>query len=73
MSQANTLLRVSTTPVLPQKRTRAAILERGREALLEAQEQSVFNGTSDMTLDEINGIIAECRQEGKRAYAQGGN
>ena len=32
------------------------------EAIRAIQEQSVINGTSDMTLDEINGIIAECRQ-----------
>ena len=30
-----------------------------KEALLEAQEQSKKNGTSDMTLDEINTIINE--------------
>jgi len=43
--------------------TRESILARGREALREAQEQAVANGTSDMTLEEINGIIAECRRE----------
>ena len=32
------------------------------EAIRAIQEQSVINGTSDMTLDEINGIITECRQ-----------
>ena len=43
-------------------RIRAAVLARGREALLEAQEQAVVNGTSEMTLEEINSIISECRQ-----------
>ena len=33
------------------------------EALKVAQEQSVINGTSEMTLEEINEIIAECRRE----------
>ena len=46
-----------------QKKSREAILERGREALREAQEQAKVNGTSDMTLDEINEIIAEVRQD----------
>lgn len=36
------------------------------EALRAAQEQSVINGTSEMTLDEINDIISECRQEAGR-------
>ena len=38
------------------------ILARGREALREAQEQAVINGTSEMTLEEINEIIKEVRQ-----------
>jgi len=33
------------------------------EAFKAAQEQSVINGASEMTLDEINDIIAECRRE----------
>ena len=33
------------------------------EAFRAAQEQSVINGTDKMTLDEINNIIAECRQK----------
>ena len=32
------------------------------EAIKAIQEQSVLNGTSEITLDEINEIIAECRQ-----------
>jgi len=34
-----------------------------REALREAQEQSAINKTANMTLDEINDIITNCRQE----------
>jgi DNA-damage-inducible protein J len=34
-----------------------------KEALKEAQDQAIINGTSNMTLDEINDIISECRRE----------
>jgi len=34
-----------------------------REALREAQEQSKTNGTSELTMDEINDIIAIVRNE----------
>jgi DNA-damage-inducible protein J len=34
-----------------------------KDALREAQEQAKVNGTSEMTLDEINEIIAEVRRE----------
>jgi len=37
-----------------------------KEALCEAQEQAMANGTSDMTLDEINAIISEVREEKRR-------
>ena len=33
------------------------------ETIRAIQEQSVINGTDNMTLDEINDIIKECRQE----------
>ncbi|MDR2547351.1 MAG: type II toxin-antitoxin system RelB/DinJ family antitoxin [Lachnospiraceae bacterium] len=33
------------------------------DALREAQDQAIINGTCDMTLDEINGIIAEVRRD----------
>jgi len=33
------------------------------EAIRSIQEQSVLNGTSTMTLDEINSIIADVRQQ----------
>jgi len=45
------------------KRTREEILARGKEAMREAREQAIINGTSEMTLDEINEIISECRKE----------
>ena len=48
------------------KPSKEAILARGLEALKEAQAQSLQNGTYDMSLDEINGLIAECRQEYRR-------
>ena len=35
-----------------------------REALREAQEQAIINGTSEMTMDEINNIISEVRRGG---------
>ena len=34
-----------------------------REALRKTQEQAVINGTSELTLDEINEIIAEVRHD----------
>ena len=43
--------------------TKKAILARGMAAMLESQEEAVINGTSEMTLDDINDIIKECRQE----------
>ena len=42
-------------------KTKEAILTRGLEAMREAQEQAVINGTSEMTLDEINDLIKEVR------------
>ena len=36
-----------------------------RGALREMQENALVNGTSEMTLDEINGIIAEVRRESR--------
>ena len=49
------------------KPTREATLIRGLEALKEAQEQAIINGTSDMSLDEINSMIAECRHGYRRS------
>ena len=46
-------------PFQPRAKRKATL----KEALREAQEQSIINGTSSMTLDEINEIIAEVRQE----------
>ena len=34
-----------------------------KEVFRAMQEQSVVNGTDNMTLDDINAIIRECRQE----------
>ena len=45
------------------KQKRDAILARGREAMGKAQEISLANGNSEMTPDEINAIISECRKE----------
>ena len=36
-----------------------------REALKEAQDQAVINGTSEITLNEINDIISEVRRENR--------
>ncbi len=33
------------------------------EAFEAMQKQSVLNGTDDMTMDEINSMIAECKRE----------
>lgn len=38
-----------------------AALERLRENFKAMQEQSIINGTSEMTIDEIDDIIAEVR------------
>lgn len=35
------------------------------DVVREMQEQSVENGTDNIPLDDINGIIAECRQEAR--------
>jgi antitoxin component of RelBE/YafQ-DinJ toxin-antitoxin module len=42
---------------------KSMILTRGREALKEAQNQALANGTSELTLDEINEEIAAFRRE----------
>ena len=47
----------------PPRQVKSDILNKGFQAMLDAQEQSVKNGTSEMTLDEINNIINECRQD----------
>ena len=39
------------------------VLTEAKEALKSIQEQSVINGTSEMTMDEINAEIAACRAE----------
>ena len=42
---------------------------RAKEAMKSMQEQAVANGISEMSLDEINEIIAEVRQERKRTQS----
>ena len=37
-----------------------------KDVLRETQEQAKINGTSEFTMDDINDIIAEVRQEKKR-------
>ncbi|MCL1998398.1 MAG: hypothetical protein FWG65_06500 [Turicibacter sp.] len=39
------------------------IIAEAKAAVKSMQEQSVLNGNSEMTLDEINDIIADCRRE----------
>jgi DNA-damage-inducible protein J len=53
------------TAVEPQKLTTDIILARGLEAMLEAQDKAILNGTSEMTLDEINKLIKESRNENR--------
>jgi len=38
-----------------------------KDVLQETQEQARINGTSEFTMDDIDNIIAEVRQEKKRA------
>lgn len=48
----------------------SAVIERGLLALKEVQSLAKANGTSEMTLDEINEIIAEVRTERKNAESR---
>jgi addiction module RelB/DinJ family antitoxin len=50
------------TAIEAQNQLSEDILARGRIALIKAQEQAIINGTSEMTLDDINSMISECRQ-----------
>ena len=38
-----------------------------QEAFEDLQKESIANGNDKMTLDDINALIAECRQEKSRA------
>jgi len=49
------------------------IRKRALDALREAQRQSVINGTSEMTMEEIDAEIAAYRQEKREAAAKLGN
>lgn len=42
---------------------REAIIRRGWEAMDKIRQQAAENGTSEMTLDEINEVIREYREE----------
>ena len=47
--------------------SRVAVIERGLEALKEAQSHAKSIGTSGMTLEEINELISDTRREKKNA------
>ena len=49
------------------------ILEKAKQALKDIQAQSVINGTSEMTMDEIDAEIAAYRQEKRGLNAKSGN
>lgn len=53
----------TVTDIELQKQTREAILARGKEAFSEAQAQARINGTSDMTMDDIDAEISQYRRE----------
>ena len=46
-----------------------ALLAEGKAVMKSIQEDSVKNGTDDMSLDEINGIISKTRTERRKAKA----
>ena len=48
---------------LNEQSTRKQARKRFKEAFEKAQQESILNGTDEMTMDEINDIIAECRCE----------
>jgi len=50
---------LSAVEVDPQRQAKREL----KEVFRAIQEQSVINGTDNITLDEINAIITECRQE----------
>jgi DNA-damage-inducible protein J len=49
----------------PHPMTREAILDMGKKAFSESRAFAVANGTSEMTIDEIDAEIAAYRQEKK--------
>ena len=49
------------------KLSRDEVLNKGLIALKEVQAQAIINGTSNMSLDEINAMVAECRKEYKKS------
>ena len=62
---------VLNEPIADAEKQRDAILARGMEAMREMQEISLANGNSEMTLDEINAIIAEVRKEMREEQNEG--
>lgn len=55
------------TLVESQNETREAILAKGLAAMKASQTQALINGTSEMTIDEINAEISEYRNEKKNS------
>jgi len=56
---------LTATGVDKPKHTRDEALAGGMDAMLRAQMQAVINGTSEMSLDEINEMISTCRQDNR--------
>ena len=50
---------LSAAPITPKQQARKTF----GEAFKAAQQQSELNGTQDITMDEIDAIIEECRKE----------
>ena len=65
MTQAQTETRGGDTAVL-QRAPRYVSDEEVRSAIEVLRSQAVTNGVSDMSMDEIDAIIAECRGEMRR-------
>jgi len=53
----------SVTDVVYPNQSRAVIVAKAKEALMEARSQALSNGTSEMTMDEIDEEITACRQQ----------
>jgi len=49
--------------------SRKSLLAEGRELIKSIQSDSIINGTDKMTMDEIDAIIAESRQERRTKQA----
>ena len=51
---------------IKRERSLDLVIRRGNAAVARMQEQSVLNGNSEMTMDEIDAVIAEVRSERRR-------